>query len=250
MIAELQEAGRGISNVFGDPASAFWFQPVEPLSSPVQVLRVEDAEPPLPDAGAEVTLARMADGEVAVLPSGQLVFECRGFVFETTGPGAGGSELEWVANLPQTLHCTPTPPDTTRPVVQPDGTVVQAPANIREARIAAARDALGAQECCSEPAQGGNAMTGMMWEGVEVSISASISFTDDPNFRSDPRVSLGDGEAATDVVDGAPLALFDCGDTFYGFSHNSTNTDVHLRAAQALVEQLRCTPSLPPGVER
>ncbi|HUG84996.1 MAG TPA: hypothetical protein VMM13_10545 [Euzebya sp.] len=120
--------------------------------------------------------------------------------------------------------------------------------SIRESRLWSAIEALAAERCCGAPPRGGSgATTGMVWEGTEVYISASPPRTDDPDYQAGDIIELAGGQA--DLGDGAglPGIGFDCGDTNYHLSHDSTNDDVQVRAAEALLGQLGCTPRVGPA---
>ncbi|CAN5153104.1 hypothetical protein BH23ACT9_BH23ACT9_26210 [soil metagenome] len=124
----------------------------------------------------------------------------------------------------------------------------------RTAEAAAALRGIGAEGGCPDigmeefqpycPAV--NAPTGL----------ASISFLwDDTELLliAEPRRALAERGVITDLAggqadlgdgDGLQLIVFACGDTTYTLTHDSESTDVHLRAAEAVVGQLGCTPSL------
>lgn len=252
VIEALRSAGLVVEDVeVNGPGVSLRFLPGQPGSSPVWVeLGGPDAPPAVVDADTEIV--PLADGEAVVLPnSGLISFTCTNVgPITTTGPGAGGSELPWVEQLPQALWCEPRPRGLTVEIVSEDGTVLPRYESIREARLARALDALGVEVCCGEPSHGGSgAATGMMWDGVPVAITAGpLIFTDPAAQPGTDVVDLAGGQADRQNAEvGNPVLRFDCGDTGYRmveFLRNTPEDRVVLAAAEALVGQLGCTPTV------
>jgi len=109
---------------------------------------------------------------------------------------------------------------------------------------------LGVEPCCGEPSHGGSgATTGMIWEDVPVAITAGpLIFVDPAAQPGTDVVDLARGQADRQNADvGNPVLRFDCGDTGYElveFLRNTPEDRVVLAAAEALVGQLGCTPSV------
>ncbi|WP_372530540.1 hypothetical protein [Euzebya sp.] len=169
-------------------------------------------------------------------------------VITTTGPEAGGSELAWVAQLPEAIGCEPMPHRVTRQITTDEGTVIPRSESIREARLREAVTALGVEPCCGEPSHGGSgATTGMIWEGVAVGITAGPPAFDGGAAESGSDVvEVGDGQAAV-TLDEQPQVRFDCGDTHYSmsdFDGRPEDAAPLIRAAESLVAELTCTPTV------
>lgn len=235
---------------------------------PVVDLLVDEDHPLVdrPAPTAQTPLVLVGGGEAAVLDDDSLAMSCPHPLevsvlvtgaSGTAGPdAAGGSsrdEVPRVADMAQlagtvfdAIGCQPAPPPTTVVEPQPGGDPVERSAPIREARLAAVRAQLGVEGCCGEPAHGSaEVASGLIWEDVEVRLYATA-----PRPVPELRVwlvPLAGGQAdGGDPDDGLPQITFDCGDTRYSLLHDSPREDVHVRAAEALVRALDCTPA-PPG---
>ncbi|MGI9017026.1 MAG: sigma factor [Euzebya sp.] len=249
IIQTLEDAGLIVSGVEETgPAITFEFQPRAlqdgQRPSPVRVsLAPQDA--PAPAVTAQTTLVQLAEGEGAVLPgSGLIAFYCSEFgLITTSGQGDGGSVLGWVEQLPQAIGCDPLPPGLSREVTADDGTIIRRFESIREARLLAAFETLGVDLCCGEPSHGGSgASSGMVWEGSDVTVIATAPQTADRDERSGAIIDLADGSASTSTADDVARVIFDCDDTLYVLAVDGTDPRVAVRAAEALVRQLACTP--------
>ena len=196
----------------------------------------------------DTELVPLADGEAAVLPdSGMLAFGCDQASVTTTGPGAGGSDLESVAQFAIAAGCQPRPPGVPTSFTADDGSVLERWQSIREARVGAAIDQLGLVQCCGEPSHGGSgASTGFEWDGgPEVYVQAGpLRFTGPvPEPLTGVEVAVAGGVGRYVEADGLPTTAFDCGDTGYSLMLDSTDPDVHVAAAELLVSALACTPT-------
>lgn len=245
VVAALRSAGLVVEDVeVNGPGVSLRFLPSQAGSSPVWV-ELAGPEAPTPVVDADTEIVPLAGGEGVVLPGAGLIsFTCPDIGLVTTsGPASGGSELAWVEQLPQALACTPRPHGLTGPRYQ----------SIREARLARALDALGMETCCGEPSHGGSgAATGMVWEDVPVAITAGpLIFTDPATQPGTDVVDLAGGQADRQNADvGNPVLRFDCGDTGYEmveFLRNAADDRAVIAAAEALVDQLGCTPSIGQG---
>lgn len=194
----------------------------------------------------DTEIVPLADGEAAVLAdSGMLAFTCGDASVTTTGPGAGGSDLDSVAAFPTAAGCQPRPPGVPTSFTADDGSTIERWQSIREARVGAAIDRLGLVQCCGEPSHGGSgASTGFEWDGgPEVYVSAGPLLVGGSLLTEGVEVSVADGVARYVEADGLPVTAFDCGDTGYTLMLDSTDADVHVAAAELLVSALACTPS-------
>lgn len=259
VVMALQGAGLQVRDVHPEgTGGTLHFQPrqIDPALQPSPVwvsLAGPDAAPPSVDA--DTAIVPLADGEAVVLSdSGMISFTCTDVgPITTTGPGAGESELAWVEQLPQALGCDPRPRGLTVEIVTEDGTVLPRYESIREVRLARALDALGVEPCCGEPSHGGSgATTGMIWEEVPVAITAGpLIFVDPATQPGTDVVDLAGGQADRQNADvGNPVLRFDCGDTGYEmveFLRNAADDRAVIAAAEALVDQLGCTPSIGQG---
>ncbi len=115
--------------------------------------------------------------------------------------------------------------------------------SIREARIRTAAEAMGMTLCCGDPsASPVTTDLGFIWEGIEVYVSAGWPVTDLPEYQPGQIIAFADGQADLGDGDGLAGIAFDCGDTNYSVTHDSGNTDMHIRTAEALVDKLGCQP--------
>lgn len=115
--------------------------------------------------------------------------------------------------------------------------------SLREARLIDAIEALGAKPCCGEPSHGGSsAATGMVWEGTKVFISGAPQGTGLPTAEPSTTILFANGRAELGDHNGAPAIGFNCGDSYYALYHDSDDEAVHIRAGEALVQELGCEP--------
>ncbi|CAN5698665.1 hypothetical protein BH24ACT15_BH24ACT15_08070 [soil metagenome] len=243
LIAALQASGRDVTDQkTNDGSATFKFQPTADGANPVDIEAGAISLPP-GTVTAQTALVRLGDGEAAQLDDRSLLLVCDGLPIRTAGVEPDDPGLEWIAELPAVAGCTPRPPGISEPVQDPSKADEQVGMSIREARIRTAAEAMGMTLCCGDPsASPVTTNLGFIWEGIEVYVSAGWPVTDLPEYQPGQIIPFADGQADLGDGDGLPGIAFDCGDSNYSVTHDSGNTDMHIRAAEALVDKLGCQP--------